>query len=425
MRRCTFAFAFLMAAVSNPVGAQSLSDRFSQLFTFGTCGQPLCLNVDIVGEHGLHYIPSVTQGENDLLGFITGSIATSLGNLPFTSATSGVTYRFVDGVPQPTSTSAGAIFGERAQTLGKGRLLAGVNLNRLSMETLRGQPLNNLTFRFAHQNVGAAAYGDPLYENDIIEVTTDLKVDLLVGSVFASFGLLDQVDVGVLVPVIHASLEGRSEANLIPYTRPSPHQFGTPSLPTEYADTTADGTASGIGDITVRVKAGLVQRGSVGFAVLADVRLPTGDSANFLGSGSASVRAMGILSGRSGNFSPHINLGYAYRAGETQTNSIIGAFGFDHLVADRVTLAADLLMDRQIGDALIDLPAPVEYTAPTRRRVRLTDLPDRKDNLLDGSVGMKLQFPSGYRLVTNILMPISEGGLRPHYFWTLGFERTF
>ncbi len=424
MRR-TFALTALLVAMTSPLNAQSLSDKFSQLFTFGNCGQPLCLSIATVGEHGLHFIPGVTQGEHDLLGFITGSIATSLGNLPFTSATSGVTYRFVDGVPQPTSTSAGAIFGERAQTLGRGRLLAGLNVNRLSMSSLRGQPLNNLNFRFAHQNVGDAAYGNPSFENDLIEVTANLKVDLLVTSVFASFGLLDQVDLGVLVPIVYASLEGRSEANLRPFSTPSPHQFGDPSNPAEYADTTSKGSASGIGDVTVRLKAALIQGAGVGLAFLADVRLPTGDSANFLGSGSTSVRAMGILSARSGGFTPHVNLGYAYRAGQTQTNSVIGAFGFDHLLSERVTFAADLLLDRQIGESLLQLPEPVVYTSPTRRRVRLTDIPEQKDNLLDGSVGLKMQLPSGFRVVTNFLMPIADAGLRPKYLWTVGFERTF
>ncbi|MGH7461038.1 MAG: hypothetical protein ACREMA_08415, partial [Longimicrobiales bacterium] len=314
--RCLLAMPVLLLALHGPLHAQSLSQQFSRLFTFGSCGRPLCLSVDVAGLHGEHFIPSVTQGENDLLSFFAGSIATSLSNLPFTAATSGVTFRIEKGVPTATSVSAGAIFAERSQTLGRGRLLAGININNLAFDNIRGVSLDHLQFRFAHQNVGSTAMGDPAFENDLIEVTTNLDLNWLVTSVFASYGLRDNIDVGVLVPIVRASLQGTSEAQVLPFSRPTPHLFGTVQSPAEFADAAANGSAIGIGDIAVRVKANLYQKTGVGFGVLADVRLPTGDSANFLGSGLMSVRTLGIASGRSGNFSPHINAGFAYRSGE-------------------------------------------------------------------------------------------------------------
>jgi hypothetical protein len=36
-----------------------------------------------------------------------------------------------------------------------------------------------------------------------------------------------------------------------------------------------------------------------------------------------------------------------------------------------------------------------------------------------------MQLPGDYRIVTNLLMPMSNGGLRPRQMWTLGFERTY
>ncbi|MGH7467057.1 MAG: hypothetical protein ACRENP_03630 [Longimicrobiales bacterium] len=422
MRR-PYALAALLLAMHGPLQAQSLSQRFSQLFTFGDCGQPLCLSV--AGDHGLHYIPSVTQGEHDLLGFLSGSIATSLANLPFTSATSGATFRFVNGVPTATSTSAGAIFGERSQTLGRGRLLAGINVNNLAFDNIRGMPLNNLRFRFAHQNVGAAPMGDPPFENDMIEVTTNLNLNVQVTSVFASYGLSDKIDVGVLIPLVRAALSGTSEAEIIPFSRPTPHVFGTAQSPSEFADASASGSAIGIGDIAVRVKANIYQRNNVGAGVLADVRLPTGDSANFLGSGLMSIRALGIISGRTGNFSPHVNAGVAIRTGETQNHSIVAALGFDHLLAERVTLAVDLLADIELGDSKLELPDRVIFNSPSTRRVRLTDIPEQTDRLLDASVGFKMQLPSDYRFIANLLLPLANGGMRPNYLIMAGFERTF
>lgn len=425
MRRLLIA-ATLLAVVPVSVSAQSLSQRFTDLFTFGDCGEPMCLNVDIVGGHGSHYIPSVTQGEKDMLGFLSGSIAMSLTNLPFTAAASGVAFEFVDGVVTSTPVSAGGVFGERALTLGRGRMLFGANVNSINMERIRGVPLNNLVIRFAHQNVGAAALGDPAFENDIIEVRTDLNVHLLVTSVFASYGLLSNVDVGVLVPLVLASLDGVSEAHILPFERPTPHLFGTTSADaSEFAESASSGSAFGIGDIAVRVKANLFQGSSVGFGLAADVRLPTGDSANFLGSGETTVRAIGILSARMGAFSPHLNGGAAIRTGGSQNNSIIGAAGFDHLLADGVTLAVDLLGDYSLGESLLQLPDAVVFDAPVRRRVRLTDIPDQSDHLVDFSAGLKMRVPGDLRLLTNLMVPLTDGGLRPRYLWTLGLERSF
>ena len=420
-------FAVVAAFIAIPAGlqAQSLSERFTQLYTFGNCGQPMCLNVDVAGEHGAHFIPAVTQGEHDLLAFITGSLSTSLGNLPFTAATGGVAFQFIDGALVATSASSGGIFGDRSQTIGEGKFLIGASIHSLTMDRLRGMPMSDMVSRFAHQNVGAAPMGDPVFENDIIEVRTNMKVGLTVTSVYASYGLTRNIDVGVLLPFVRASLSGHSEAQIFPYDRPNPHFFGTATSPSEYADASSSGSAVGVGDVGVRVKANLYQTPTFGAAVAADVRLPTGDSANFLGSGNTSVRVMGVVSGKSGGFSPHLNAGFVYRSGSTQTSSVAGAVGFDHLLADKVTLAVDILADWALGETGLELPEPVVYTAPTTRRVRLTDLPDMRDHLLDASVGIKMQLPGDYRLVTNLLMPMSDGGLRPRQMWTLGFERTY
>jgi hypothetical protein len=424
MRR-PFAVAALLVCMQSSLYAQTLSQRFRELFTFGSCGQPLCLEVG--GEHGLHFIPSVTQGEHDLFAFLTGSVANTLASLPFVSATSGVTFRLVNGQMVATSSSAGAIFAERAQTLGRGRLLSGVNVNQLDMRKLRGVPTHDLVFRFAHQNVGAAAMGDPVFENDVIEVSTRLDFNLVVTSIYASYGVHDNIDVGLLVPVVNVRLAGVSEARVLTFATPTPHVFGTTANPAAFADAVTDGSALGVGDVAVRVKAHLGQTQGFGFGVAGDIRLPTGDSANFLGSGQTSARVIGIVSGRIGNFGPHLNAGFNYRSGANQTSSIVGAIGFDHLIADRVTFVGDILADLQTGDSKLLLPDPVVFNSPApARRMHLTNIPDdEQDNLVDASIGFKIQFPREYRLVTNLLVPLSDGGLRARYLWTLGFERSF
>jgi len=424
MRRAFIAVFFL--ALQAPLAGQTLSDHFRDLFTFGNCGDPLCLTVGTTFNHGSHFIPSATQGEKNMLAFVTGSIATSLGNLPFTAASSGITFSFVDGAPVATSVSPGPIFAERSQTLGRGRLVAGLNVNGVSMDNLRGVPLSDLTFRFAHVNVGQPALGDPAFERDIIEVSTDIKLSLLVTSVFASYGLLSNVDVGVLVPIVRASIDGSSDAQIVTSLAQTPHLFDQ-ATPSTQATASSSGSAIGVGDVAIRAKINVRQTQSWGAALIADVRLPTGDADNFLGSGNTSVRALAVISASAGKFAPHANVGFAFRTGDNQNKSILATVGFDQLLSSKVSLAAELITDLEVGESRLTLPEPVIFTAPdpTPVTLSLSDIPDRKDNLVDASFGFKFSLTSDFRAISNVLVPLSEGGIRPKFLWTVGLERTF
>jgi hypothetical protein len=414
----------LLLLAAAPLEAQTLKQRFSQLFTFGDCGEPLCLTVN-AAVHGDHYIPSVVQGENNLLAFLTGAIGQSVANLPFTAATSGVTFSFEGGAPVATSISPGPIFAERAQTLGRGRLLVAATLNGISFDNVRGVPLDNLAFSFAHQNVGDAALGNPTFENDVIEVVTDLSLSLLVASFVASYGVTDRLDIGVALPLVRASMSGSSNATVDQFTDPSPHAFGTNADPTPVASSSVDGSATGPGDIAVRVKVTAFQGANNGVAIVGDARFPTGDEEDFLGSGATIVRVLGVVSGSYGSFTPHVNAGYLHTSAGDQNNRLLGTIGFDHLLSPSVTIAGELIGSFETADSRLQLPAPVVFTAPAPRTLELTSIPDRKDNFLDASFGVKYSAGNDFRLLANVVFPLAEAGVRPTALWTVGLERTF
>lgn len=427
MRRLATSLPLLLVLILASPGAaraQTLAGEFSGLFTFGDCGEPLCLPVN-QAVHGDHYIPSVAQGETNLLAFLRGAISTGLANLPVTSATSGATFTFEGGVPVRSTVSAGPIFGERAQTLGRGRILVGVNLNGISFSEIRGIPLDELSMTFVHENVGESALGDPTFENDLVAVDASLDLSLVVTTLFASYGISDDVDAGILLPIVRSSLSGSSTARIQPYENTTPHAFGSESDPRAVATGGADASAFGPGDVGLRVKANLHQGDVVGAALLGDLRLPTGDEADFLGSGEASLRVLSIVSARYGDLTPHLNAGFALRGGDVQGNSLLLTAGFDHLASESVTLALDVVSDLSVGDPALLLPEPAVFTSPEVRTVELTDIPGGSDDLVDASFGLKIDLPGGYRVVGNALVPVSEGGLRPSVLWTLGAERTF
>jgi hypothetical protein len=114
---------------SLPASAQGLRDRISDLFIFGPGQSPLFLagsgdpsNPISLQAHGLHFIPSSSAENASLIAFITDALGANVANIPIGSTSGGETFRFEGGVPVRTSTSAGPIFAERAQTLGGGRV---------------------------------------------------------------------------------------------------------------------------------------------------------------------------------------------------------------------------------------------------------------------------------------------------------------
>src|SRR6266566_9012587 len=126
----------LLVALAAPSAAraQHLRDRISDLFIFGPGQQPLFLagsgdpnNPLSLQAHGLHFIPSSNAENGSLIAFVTDALGASVANIPIGSTSGGVTFRFEGGAPVATSTSAGPIFAERAQTLGRGRVLAGIS----------------------------------------------------------------------------------------------------------------------------------------------------------------------------------------------------------------------------------------------------------------------------------------------------------
>lgn len=407
-----------------PLAAQDLRSTITELFTFGDCGAPLCL--ELGDEHGNHFIPAVTAGNETVIAFLTEAIGRAASSTPLSATSSGATYTLVGGLPVRSSTSAGPIFAERAQTLGRGRFYLGSNVTGQQFTSLNGVPLDNILINFAHQDVGNPGTGDPEFENDIIQLTMNLDMSIAVASLFATYGVTDFIDLGVAVPFVRASFTGAADAQILPFG-PSPlHRFGgTIDDPILRVATDASGNSSGLGDIVGRIKINLGQSSRFGAALLTDVRFPTGDADNLLGSGSTSLRALGVASAQFGSFSPHVNVGYLARGGEFQSDAIVARLGFDNLMTSWATFAAELLSEWQVGENPITLPGDIIFTAPFERRVASVSIPQRRDDILNAAMGFKFNVRGPMVIVTNIMMPLLSSGLQPDYFWTLGLEASW
>lgn len=426
MRCSTLGLAvILLASTAASASAQGLRNTIDRLFTFGDCGQPLCLagSVSAQNGHGDHFNPADVAGNSTILAFLTNAIGFNVSNVPVSAASGGATFTFQNGLPVKTAESSGPVYGERAQTLGRGRALVGANFTGMRFSTLRGVPLHDIQLNFTHEDVGAPGLGDSPYENDILQVRTSMDVHLLETSFFATYGLTDRIDVGVVVPLAHVSVSGVSDAQIIPFGTPAAHFFGgTSDNPVLSASTSASGSATGLGDVSLRAKVNLNASPRSSFSLFGDVRLPTGKKDDFLGAGAWAFRGLGVFSARFGDFTPHVNGGVFYRSGDSQNNALLATAGFDQLMSPWATLSFDVISEWEMGSSRLVIPPTVTIQQPYIRTVQPTNIPDGRDDIVNASIGLKMRMDSGATGIVNLILPVNHGGLRPNAIWTLGLE---
>src|SRR4030095_2988675 len=101
-----------------------------------------------------------------------------------------------------------------------------------------------------------------------------------------NYGISDRMDIGAALPLVRLSLSGE---------RVETYRTRAPQL-----QASATGTASGMGDVALRVKYNVFRAPGNGVAIGAEARLPTGDEENLLGAGEASLKPRVVWSGERG-----------------------------------------------------------------------------------------------------------------------------
>jgi len=308
----------------------------------------------------------------------------------------------------------------------------------LNQSRLRSVPLRDVAFTFTHEDVNAPGLGDSDNELDTIELSMNMQLSSTVVVFFSSYGVTDRVDVGLALPFVDMQLKAEPFSQINSFTfaaNDSANHFygGTRVDPIlTYHGKKLDDDAVGIGDVLLRAKYSILLDTAVQMAAMLDVRLPTGDEANFLGAGSTSARAMLIVSGHRGDFGPHANVGYNYRSSDLQNDSVDFIAGFDQKLTEDVTFAADVLGRFQVGDnsAALTFPQTAVIKRPVNnsyytRTVQLTNIPDAsRDDLVDLSAGLRFAPKPSVMMVGNIIVHLNSGGLRSDVVPTLGIEFT-
>ena len=243
--------------------------------------------------------------------FFNQAILSQLSTFPLGSSSGGFSYAYDPSLGTFTraTSSFGPAFAERALTVGRHRLSVGTNFRYLHYDSFEGKDLQNgdIKFYLTHQPVGGF-----FFEGDVIQTALHLNLSTNTVAFFANYGVTSRLDVAVAVPIVSVDMNASIDATVLRLatgdTGPSSaiHVFSNGTESQTFSDAAK---ATGIGDVILRAKYRFLDVAGGGLAAALDLRLPSGDQANLLGTGATQGKVAIIASGTHGIFEPHVNIG--------------------------------------------------------------------------------------------------------------------
>lgn len=415
--------------LSAPV--RNLATMFTDLF--GPNGLIVDSLATLPGEqpHSAHFNSDFQSNASQFTTALVGQLV----GLPLPSPAGGFTYEFDStlGVFRRTTQSFGPIVADRAETIGARRVAVGFAYQRFAFDTIEGMDLQSVPAVFTHDSANLRGGRE-----DVVTTMNQIEARVSQSTAFVTVGVTDSLDLSLAVPLVANQLKVVSSATI--------RRLGTTNTLThfyrqangEVGDSrvfTAQGSAAGLGDLMVRVKGTVRKSERSGVALGLDLRLPTGDEMNLLGSGATGIQPFAIWSATFRNVSPHVNAGYNWNgssvlAGDPARgvsadfpDQVTYAAGADVSVSSRLTVAFEVL-----GRYMID--------AERLRREQFAALDGRSVfpsigfsrtsfNVLNGAIGFKAAIAERLLLDVNLLFNLNERGLRDKVSPLVGLEYAF
>ena len=381
-----------------------------------------------------------------------------LATFPIGSSSGGFTYRFSPelGTFIRSSESFGPLLAERALTLGRGQFSYGTVFQHMSFDKFEDLRLRNpeIVFYYPHNDCcpGQSPFGvpvgddsllNPSFEGDILEnaLTLNLRTDTL--AFFATAGISDALDIGAVVPIVQVKLDAAVRRRIIRFateTNPLVHSFDNAGADT--LTSSASDSAVGVGDVLLRTKYQFFAGEGGALALGGEVRLPTGDETELLGTGTVQGRIALLATAMVGAASFHGNFGYTASGSASDdalvnfvpapSNELNYALSFDVVVNPRVTAVFEVV-GRRLTDVerVIAQPVNVRFATlvePTVvRSAILPGLGTRVGdmNLMLGAGGLKVNLGRTLLLNGAVLFPLSDNGLHNRTTASIGVDYTF
>lgn len=360
-------------------------------------------------------------------GVFNNAVATQVSQLPLASASAGTVVVYKQGVPE-TFDNLGPILTDRAQTVGRHRLFVGGTFSQFVFTDIDGVSLGHLPFSYAttasdpttHKTLSTTFTGE--------ETAFYFKLNQYIG--VATYGLTPRIDASVIVPIERISIGTTTFASKS-YVFNSDNTFVISFL---NPDTHTPGTASGMGDVTINGKVELWRGEHATASAAMNLRTPTGDDKNYLGSGAWGYSPYLVYS-YLWKVAPHAKIGYQWNT-KTELNNptasaggnqalpggIVYDVGADWALFRKLTLAGDVL-----GSQYVNAPRLVPSNVSLGSNVNLHTIVTQTSTytLNNMSLGLKWNPYRNLVLSGNVLFQLNNNGLRSRPTPLLGVSYKF
>jgi len=271
----------------------------------------------------------------------------------------------------------------------------------LTLQQLHFNSLDGRDLRDGSLVTTANQFTDESEPFDVDRLTLDINAS--VATLYANVGATDFVEVGFAAPMVSLVMDG---SRLNTYRG------------RQFTQATAHARATGVADIIVRTKITAYREEGAAIAGAVDVRLPTGQSDNLLGTGSTSVKFSAIGSLEHGRLSSHANAGVTV-GGLAQELSYAGAMAL--AATSRVTLIGEVigrLIDSAGGVTAVSAPHPTLRGVET---IRLTPSGSFLNSILVAP-GVKWNVTDTWVLAANVSIPLAKDGLTARFVPFVGLD---
>ncbi len=332
---------------------------------------------------------------------ISRALLVDIATMPLGTSSGGFTYQFNPtlGTLERRSSTFGPFFVERALGAGPNRLSIGLAAQYARFDTLDGNNLRNGQFVTT-----ANQFTDEQAPFDVDALTLRVETSTLAMSL--RYGITSRLDVGGIVPFVSLRLDGE---------RVNTYRG------TSFVQATASATRMGLGDVGVQAKYQALGDAASGFAVAADIRLPTGREEDLLGAGRAAIGTLVVGSFESGPLAIHVNGGYS-----------MGGISDELRFAGAVAVAAtpQLTVDGELfGRRLLDIGriTQVAFPNPTLAGVDTYRLLPAGGSTMPvlAAAGVKWNLADTWVLDAHVLLPVARSGLTARLTPAIALERSF
>ena len=275
---------------------------------------------------------------------------------------------------------------------------------------------------------------------DVVTTRNDIRIAMSQFTAAVTYGLTDSLDVSVGIPIVSTDLSVTSLATI--------QRLGTTGNElVHFFDDGSGGTgarqqfrssasATGLGDILVRMKGTVARWNGPALAGGVDVRLPTGDEENLLGAGTLGLKPFVAISFLLDRYSPHVNAGYQWNGESVLAGDVVGGakadladqfvyvVGMDAGVSDALTVALDLVGQRVSNSSRFSVGT---FTGLDAHGTQFSTLHIDQGSIhpLSAAVGFKVNGGSNLLVDFNLLLALNDVGLRDKVTPLFGFEYSF